>query len=109
MAISFKNKVVTGLGTSDTLLISSDASTTITIMGLSITNTTDTIIQVNVWLIDASSNTGYYLKNCIVTPNSSVRVVNGGERLVLTPSNSLHASSNVAASADIIVSYATQV
>jgi hypothetical protein len=109
MAISFSNKVTSGLGTSSTLLLSTSASQTMTIMGLSITNVTDNIIQVSVSVTDASSNTAYYLRNCIVAPNSSVRVVNGGERLVLTPSNSLYAISNVAESADVIVSYAIQV
>lgn len=46
----------------------------------------------------------YYIKDVIVPPNQSLRVVNGGERLVLGSSNSLVLVTNTAASCDVIVS-----
>lgn len=107
MAITFYNKVVNNVGTSDTLLISSGAST-VTVMGLSLTNTSNNTVQVSVKLTDATPTTGYYLSNAILGPNASIRVVNGGERLVLGNNNSLYASSNIDSSVDCIVSYAQQ-
>jgi hypothetical protein len=109
MAISFHNTVINNLSSSDTTILSSDSSTTITIMGLSLTNTSDNTVMVSVKLTDASSNSSYYLRNALLTGNSSMRVVNGGERLVMGTSNTLTASSNIANCIDCIVSYATQV
>ena len=108
MAITFHNSVISGIGTSNTSVASTDGITTMTIMGLSITNTTNNILEVSVLLEDASSNLGYYLKNSILAPNFSLRVVNGGERLILANNNDLFVVSNVANSVDVIVSYALQ-
>ena len=46
----------------------------------------------------------YYIKDAIIPPNQSLRVINGGERLVLGASNRLKLSTNTAASCDAIVS-----
>ena len=109
MAITFHNSVIQSVGTSNTSVASTDGVTTLTIMGLSITNITNNILEVSVLLEDASSNLGYYLKNAILAPNVSLRVVNGGERLILANNNDLFVVSNVANSVDVIVSYAEQV
>jgi hypothetical protein len=47
----------------------------------------------------------YYAKDIVVPPNTSLRVVNGGEKLVLGPSMSVYVSSNTAASLDVVMSY----
>lgn len=109
MAIIFRNSVIQGVGTSSTSVASTDGVTTLTIMGLSITNITNNILEVSVLLEDENSNLGYYLKNTILAPNVSLRVVNGGERLILANNNDLFVVSNVDNSVDVIVSYAEQV
>ena len=40
----------------------------------------------------------------VLPPNTSLRVLNGGEKLILTPNNNLFVSSNVANSIDCILS-----
>lgn len=109
MAIYFLNTVLNEVGTTPVLLASTSPSQTITIIGLSLCNTSLQTIQASITLTDSSSTTGYYIKDVQIAPSSSLRVVNGGERLVLASSNSLYAVSNLAASMDVIVSYAEQV
>lgn len=46
----------------------------------------------------------YYVNNVILPPNQSIRVINGGERLVLGASNTLSIVSNTASSVDAVVS-----
>jgi len=46
----------------------------------------------------------YYAKDIIVPANQSLRVINGGERLVLGSSNSLVLVTNTASSCDVIIS-----
>lgn len=108
MAIYFLNTVLNNVGTTPVQLVSTTPAQTVTVIGISLCNTTAAPIKASITLTDAGSNTGYYIKNVQIEPNSSLRVVNGGERLVLAPSNSLYAVSNTATSMDIIVSYAQQ-
>ena len=108
MAIYFLNTVLNDVGTTPVELVSTTGSQTVTVIGLSLCNTTAQSIAASITLTDASSNTGYYIKDITIAPNSSLRVVNGGERLVLAPNNSLYAVSNVTTSMDVIVSYAQQ-
>lgn len=46
----------------------------------------------------------YYVKDAIVPPNQSLRLINGGERLVIGPSNSLVLQTSVNGSCDAVVS-----
>lgn len=46
----------------------------------------------------------YYIKDVVVPPNQSLRVINGGERLVLGGGNTLSIVSNTDSSLDAIVS-----
>ena len=94
MATTFRNKVVTGIGTSYEEVLATNDNNRITVVGFSI----------NVQLRDADSSTGYYAKEMILPPNTSLRVLNGGEKLILTPNNNLYVSSNVADSIDCILS-----
>ena len=73
-----------------------------------------TITMNNAALLTATANTitfvatvavsTYYINTVVIPPNQSLRVINGGERLVLGSSNSLSIVTNTAASCDAIVS-----
>ena len=104
MATTFKNKVVTGIGTARQPVLESTSNTRITIVGFSLANLTDGVILVNVELQDDTSTTGYYAKDLILPPNTSLRVLNGGEKLILAPSNVLYVNSNTVNSVDVIIS-----
>ena len=51
-----------------------------------------------------SAGYSHHIKDVIIPPNQSLRVINGGERLVLGTSNTLSIVTNTAASVDAIVS-----
>lgn len=104
MATTFKNKVVTGIGTDTQDVLSTSDNNRITVVGFSLANLTDGVVLVDVSLRDESSVTGYYAKELLLPPNTSLRVLNGGEKLILSPSNVVYVSSNVDDSIDVIVS-----
>jgi hypothetical protein len=104
MATTFKNRVVTGIGTARQQVLESTSNTRITIVGFSLANLTDGVILVNVELQDETSTIGYYAKDLILPPNTSLRVLNGGEKLILAPSNVLYVNSNTETSVDVIIS-----
>jgi hypothetical protein len=105
MASFFRNKVAKDIGLTPVVVLTTAANTRMTIIGMSLTNLTDGIVLINIELTNDASITGYYAKNVLVPPNSSLRVVNGGEKLILATSNSLRITSNVTASIDAIISY----
>jgi hypothetical protein len=106
MSTIFKNKLANNLGTSPTTVLTSSASATTTVIGLSFTNVTSSIILVSVQLQDTvASTTAYFVQNVIVPPNTSVRLINGGERLVLGASTNVIVTGNTATSLDMVLSY----
>lgn len=105
MATFFKNTVVPQVGTTPTQVIQTTPGTRATVIGLSICNLLENAVQISVTLTDDSSTTGYYVKDAIILPNQTMRVINGGEKLIMFTSNELKVVSSEAASVDVIVSY----
>lgn len=86
--------------------IVSNSSATSTIIGMSLTNTTADIALATVQIQDTVATTSaYFLKNVIVPPNQSLRIINGGEKLILTASTNVNIYSSVAASLDLVMSW----
>lgn len=104
MATTFRNKVVSEIGTTSQEVLATNDNTRITVVGFSLANLTDGVVLVDVELQDEASTVGYYAKEMILPPNTSLRVLNGGEKLILTPNNNLFVRSNVDASIDCILS-----
>lgn len=93
---------VTGTGVPASTTISSfDAVAKTITLNNAITQTlTANVIS----FVSTTATTTYYIKDVIVPANQSLRVINGGERLVLGASNTLSVVTNTASSSDVIVS-----
>ena len=105
MASFFRNAIIKDIGTVPVECIATAANSRMTVIGMSVANLTEGIVLVDIMLKDDTSITGYYGKNLVLPPNSSLRVVNGGEKLILSTSNTLYISTNVPDSVDAIISY----
>jgi len=106
MATSFKNKLVSGIGTVENKAFTSLPGIRTTVLGLSLTNLTGSIVLASIRLEDTVEETSaFYIKEIIVPPNQSLRVINGGERLVLGPSTDILITSNIDNSLDLVISY----
>jgi hypothetical protein len=104
MATTFRNKVVSEIGTELVEVLATNDNNRITVVGFSLANLTEGVVLIDVTLRDADSTTGYYAKELILPPNTSLRVLNGGEKLILTPNNNLYVRSNVDNSLDCVLS-----
>lgn len=104
MATTFKNKVVSNVGTDRTEVLATNDNARVTVVGFSLANLTEGVILVDIELQDDASVTGYYAREMIIPPNTSLRVLNGGEKLILTPNNNLYVSANVDNCVDCILS-----
>ena len=105
MATLFKNKVVNTVGVLPVDVYETDASTRATVIGMSLTNLTQSFVYVDVLMQDDTSVTGYYLKQALLPANTSLRVVATGEKLIIAPSNKLQVRSSIDDSVDVVLSF----
>lgn len=106
MTSVFKNVLTTSIGTTPTTVLTSNAAATTTVIGLSLTNTTSDVVLVSIQLNDTiASTSAYYIKNVPVPSNQSLRVVTGGEKLILGPSTTVVVTSNSSSSIDLVMSW----
>lgn len=105
MATLFKNKVVNNIGVVPVDVYETNGSTRATVIGLSLTNLTESAVYVDVLLQDDTSVTGYYLKETMLPANTSLRVVSTGEKLIVAPTNKLQIRSSLDDSVDVVMSF----
>lgn len=105
MATQFKNKVVKEVGTVPILAIETDAATRSTIVGLSLANLTDFIVYCSLIVHDETSVEGYFMKDVMIPPNTSLRALAAGEKLILAPTNQLYIVADQDDSLDAVISY----
>jgi|TARA_B110000879_G_C10839945_1_gene381204 hypothetical protein len=105
MATLFKNKVINNIGAVPVDIYETDASTRATIIGMSLTNLTQSFVYVNVLIQDDTSVTGFYIKETLLPANTSLRVVATGEKLIVAPSNKIQIQSSVDDSVDCVMSF----
>jgi hypothetical protein len=106
MATFFKNKLISEIGTSEIEVVSTLINARVTLIGLSLTNLTSDIVQATIRLENTVDNTSaFYIKDVLVAPNQSLRVINGGEKLVMAGSMSLYVKSNITDSLDLVASF----
>jgi hypothetical protein len=111
MATYFKNVLKSGIGTADSNVLTTGASSKTTVIGLSLSNLTNSILLASIKLTDPNGAgagqavTAYFIKDVLVPPNQSLRVVNGGEKLVLGASTTITISSSIDSSLDLVMSY----
>jgi len=105
MATVFKNKVVKDVGIVPILALETNASTRTTIIGLSLANLKEYVVYASVLIHDDTSVEGYYLKDIIIPPNTSLRALSAGEKLILAPLNQLYVVADEDEALDAIISY----
>lgn len=106
MATTFSNVLESELGTTEVLVLTSASNERITIIGLSLTNLTGSVILGSIRVVNnTTSGSAYYLKGVPIPPNQSLRVVNGGEKLVLSANTSVYVQASQEDSLDLVMSY----
>jgi hypothetical protein len=105
MATTFKNKVIKEVGAVPIIALETDANTRSTIVGISLANLTGGIVYASVMIKDDTSITGYFLKEVLVPPNTSLRALSAGEKLILAPDNQLLLMADQDAGLDAVISY----
>lgn len=104
MANIFKNKVIASIGpTGGGYTV--PASTTTTVIGMTVSNRTTSNITVNVTVYDDSAAvTAYLVKDVIILPGSCLVPIGGDQKVVLEANDQLNVHSSTASSADVVIS-----
>lgn len=105
MANTFTRKLSRGIGTSLTAVGSYTvgASTDVTVIGLTVANTTASQVLVDATLNDGANDT-YIVKNAPVPAGGSLVIIGGDQKVVLTTNDSIKIKSDTAASVDAVMS-----
>lgn len=105
MATFFRNSIRKGVGIAQTSILETEAAQLATVIGLSLTNTTNNVITVSIFVRDDSSTYSYFVKDIVIAPNTTLRAVTHGEKLILNNSNELLVSASQNNSVDVVASY----
>lgn len=98
------NKVYSEVGRTPIVLATTASNQKAAIVGLSLCNIVETGVYVSVTVTDDSGVEGYFIKDILIAPNSSLKVINGGEKLLLAPNNTIKVVSSWDAGVDALLS-----
>ena len=106
MATNFRNNVTKNIGTVPVSVYTAPISIYSTVVGLVLANLTESVVKASVTLTATPySVTCFIVKDVLIAPNSSLRVLNSGEKLIVASQNSLNVQSNINDSLDCVLSY----
>lgn len=105
MPTVFRHAVNAGLGTTPVDVVQIPAGVRATVIGMNLVNVTEDVITTSVFVIDASSTVAYYAKDLIIPPNTTLKVITQGEKLILPAESGLRIVSSDENSIDSTVSY----
>ena len=105
MANFFRTTVSKDIGITPVDLVAGAASR-FTIIGCNLANTVDQDVIVDVKIIDATAVEGYYIRQYVIAPYTSAKLVTNGEKIILAGNCKLRIVSDTEASVDAVISYA---
>lgn len=106
MPTLFKHGLTTQIGTVPVDVVSINTGIRATVIGCNLANVTeyDTII-VDVEIVGSDTTVAKYVKGLAIPPNTAVKLITQGEKLILPENTALRVTSNVSDSVDATVSY----
>ena len=106
MPTVFKHSLVTQIGTNPTDVVEIGGGVRATVIGCNLANVTDyDVIVADVLVVGADTTASYYIKGLAIPPNTSVKLITQGEKLILPENTELRIVSDTADSIDATVSY----
>lgn len=107
MPTNFKNAIANDIGIEAEDVVSIPTGFRATIIGCNLTNVLEyDNVKVTVYVVDsASSIAGTYAQNIVIPPESTLKLVTNGEKIILDQETKLRIVSNKPSSIDAVVSY----
>jgi hypothetical protein len=106
MPTVFRHAVNTGIGTEPVDILQIQEGVRATVIGCNLANITDyDTAVVNVYVVDENSTQAHYVRGLVIPPNTSVKIVTQGEKLILPETAGIRVVSDTENSIDSTVSY----
>lgn len=106
MPTLFKHAITTAVGITPINVLEIAAGVRATVIGCNIANVTDfDTAVVNMFVIDETSTQATYARGIIIPPNSTVKVITQGEKLILPGTTAIRIESDTESSVDVTISY----
>jgi hypothetical protein len=106
MPTVFRMSTATNIGPTPVDVLQIAEGVRATLVGCNLSNTTlYETVAVDVFVVDEESTAALYVKNVIIPPNTAVKLITGGEKLILPETAGLRISSSVDGSVDAVISY----
>lgn len=106
MASFFRTTVVKDIGTTPVNVLETTTANRFTLIGCNLANTTDEDVIVDITITDSNGTTGYYIRQLIISPYTSAKVVTNGEKIILAEETIMTVVSDTDNSVDLVASYA---
>ena len=104
MATNFRNIVGKEIGTQRVAVYTTPSATSTTIIGMNIANLTGSMVSCNIEIGDEGSSIGHMIKGMPIPPNTAMKPIGKGEKIVLDATNTLYVTSDTTESLDVILS-----
>ena len=106
MPTVFKHAITTEIGTQPTDVVNIPGGVRATVIGCNLANITEyDTVSVDVYVIGADTTLSTYVKRIPIPPNTSLKVITNGEKLILPELTGLRIVSDVDNSIDATISY----
>jgi hypothetical protein len=106
MPTVFKHALVTEVGVVPQDLVTIGAGVRATVIGCNLANTTDyDTVVADLQVVGADTTVSYYIRGLVIPPNTSVKVITQGEKLILPETTGLRLTCDTPDSIDATVSY----
>lgn len=106
MPTVFRHSLVTQVGTTPTDIVEIGAGVRATVIGCNLANITDyDTVVADLQVIGADTTVSYYVRGLVIPPNSSVKVITQGEKLILPETTGLRLVTDTPDSIDATTSY----
>jgi hypothetical protein len=105
MPTTFKHAINTAIGTIPADVVTIPIDTRATVIGCNLVNVTESVITASVFVIGSDTTLSYYAKDVIIPPDTTLKVITQGEKLILPENTGLRVVSNTEDSIDATISY----
>ena len=106
MPTVFKHALTTQVGTTPTEIVEIGEGVRATVIGCNLANVTDyDTVVADVLVVGADTTISYYIRGLIIPPNTSVKLITQGEKLILPATTALRLVCDTPDSIDATISY----
>lgn len=106
MPTVFRHSVTTDIGTTPIDVVQIPLGVRATVIGCNLANTTDyDVVNVDLFVVDENSTQGHYVRGIVIPPNSAIKVITQGEKLILPETAGLRIVADTESSIDATISY----